>query len=68
MRGLVQAVIIAHTALKEYLQRFGYDPEPINPGSWRHNNNGIKFTLVVDDFGIKYKRKEGAMNLIHTLQ
>ena len=54
MYGLVQAVIIAHTALKEHLQPFGYEPAPITPGLWRQNKNGINFTLVVDNFGIKY--------------
>ena len=51
--GLVHAGIIAHTALKEHLQPFGYEPALITPGLWRHNKNGITFNLVVDDFGIK---------------
>ena len=66
--GLFQAGIIAHKALKEHIQIFGYEPEPITPGLWRHNKNGITFTLVVDNFGIKYRRKEDTMNLIHALQ
>ena len=53
MYGIVQAGIIAHTALKRHLQPFGYEPAPITPGLWRHNKNGITFTLVVDNFGIK---------------
>ena len=65
MYSLVQAVIIAHTAVKEDLRPFGNDPAPITPGLWRYNNNGIIFTLVVDDFGIKYQRKEDALHLIH---
>ena len=55
--GLVQAGIIAHTALNEHLQLFGYEPAPITPGLWHHNKNGITFTLVVDNFGIRYKIK-----------
>ena len=55
--GLVQSVIIAHTVLKEHLRPFGYEPTPITPGLWPHNNNGITFTLVVENFGIKYQRK-----------
>ena len=58
MYGIFQAGIIAHTALKEHLRAFGYDPAPITPGLWGHNKNGITFILVVKDFGIKYKRKE----------
>ena len=51
--GIFQAGIITHTALKENIWQFRYEPVTINPGLWRHNNNGIKFTLVVDYFGIK---------------
>ena len=68
MYGLVQTGIIAHTALKEYLCPFGYEPVPITPGLWRHNNNEITFTVVVEIFGIKYQRKEDALQLIHALQ
>ena len=57
MYGLFQAGIIANTALKGHLRPFGYEPAPITPGLWRHNKNVITFTLVVDDFGIKYKSK-----------
>ena len=53
MYGLVQAGIISHMALKEHLQPFGYEPAPITPVLWRRNKNGITFTLVVDEFGIK---------------
>ena len=66
--GLFQPGIIAHTALKEHLQPFGYEPVSITPGLWLHNKNVIKFTLVFDNFEIKYKRKYDAMHLIHALQ
>ena len=68
MYGIVQAGIISHTALKEHLRPFIYEPAPITPGLWRFNKNGIIFTLVVDEFGIKYKRKEDEMHIIHALQ
>ena len=68
MCGLFQAGIIEHMALKENLCPLGYDPEPIMPGLWRHNNNGITFTLVVDDFGIIYHRREDAQHHINALQ
>ena len=55
MYGLVHTGIIAHTALKEHLRPFIYEPTPITPGLCRHNNNLIAFTLVVNNFGIKYK-------------
>ena len=68
MYGIVQAGIIAHKALKEHLRPFGYEPAIITPLLWRHNKNGITFTPVVNDFGIKYQIKEDALNFIHALQ
>ena len=68
MYGLVQLVIIVCTALKEHLHPFGYDPVPITPGLWRHKNNGIKLTLVVDNFGIRYQIREEALHPINALQ
>ena len=53
MCGLVQACIIAHMELTEHLRPFRYEPAPINMGLRRHNKNGITFTFVVGDFGIK---------------
>ena len=47
MYRLVQAKIIAHTALKENLQPFGYEPVPITPVFWCHNNNGMVNLLLV---------------------
>ena len=35
---------------------------------FRHVDNGTNFTLVVDDCGVKYATKEGALHLIDTLQ
>ena len=67
MYGLVQKGIISHTALREHLRPFGYEPAPITTGLWRHNKNGINFTLMVDNFGIKYQRKEDALHLIYAI-
>ena len=55
-------------ALKEHLHPFGYEPAPIIPGLWHHNKNGITFTLVVDNFGIRYQRREDAQHLINSFQ
>ena len=65
---LVQAGITAHTELKEHLQPFGYEPVPITSGLWRHNKNGINFTLVFDNYWIKYHWKEEALHVIHALK
>ena len=53
MCGLVQALIITNTFLKEHLQQFEYEPVPITSGFWHHKNNVITFTLMVDDFRVR---------------
>ena len=67
MYWLVQAIIIEHTDLKEHLCPFIYEPATINPGLWLRNINGINFTLVVNEFGIRYQRREETLCLINTL-
>ena len=34
---------------------------------FRHDSNGVTFSLVVDDFGVKYTERAGAQHLIDTL-
>ena len=38
------------------------------PGLWKHDWRPIQFTLVVDDFGVKYIGKEHAQHLFKTIQ
>jgi hypothetical protein len=38
------------------------------PGLWTHTTRPISFTLVVDDFRVKYVGKENAMHLISFLK
>jgi hypothetical protein len=38
------------------------------PGLWKHSTHPIAFTLVVDDFGVKYVGKEHADHLIQCLE
>ena len=54
MYELPQAGKIANNKLKLHLAKFGYEPAPITPGLWRHHIRPLQFSLVVDDFGIKY--------------
>ena len=37
-------------------------------GLWKHNSQPIKFTSVVDDFGVKYLGKEHALHLKAALE
>ncbi len=38
------------------------------PGLWKHNSCPIAFSLVVDNFGVKYVGKENAQHLLGTIQ
>ena len=50
MYGLIQEGIISHMTLKEHLHPFIFKHAKITPGLWSHNNDGIKFTLMVNNF------------------
>jgi hypothetical protein len=67
MYGLPQAGIIANERLTKFLKPHGYAPCPITPGLWQHSTRSIKFSLVVDDFGIKYTDKADADHLMSVL-
>ena len=68
MYGLPQAGIIAYHALRDHLQPHGYQPCRYTPGLWKHDTRDLRFCLVVDDFGVKYKNKDDANHLIAALQ
>ena len=67
MYGLPQAGIIANQQLVKRLAPFGYAPVTHTPGLWKHLYRPILFSVVVDDFGVKYVGKEHAQHLIDTL-
>merc|ERR1712155_271516 len=66
--GLPQAGILANKLLKKRLAKQGYFEMPHTPGLWRHCSRPITFTLVVDDFGIKYQGQEHAEHLLKALR
>ena len=65
---LPQAGKIANDKIKLHLAKFGYDPAPITSGLWRHQTLPLQFSLVVDDFGIKYERQEDITHLLDALK
>ena len=67
MYGLPQAGLLAQQRLIAHLAQYGYH-ETATLCLFRHASNGTAFTLVVDDFGIKYATPEGAQHLIRTLR
>jgi hypothetical protein len=68
MYGLPQAGLIANKLLESRLNKHGYRQSKLVPGLWRHDTCPIQFTLVVDDFGVKYVGKENAFHLRHILE
>ena len=68
MYGLPQAGMLANNLLKERLQKHGYFEVAHTPGLFAHKTRPIWFTLVVDDFGIKYVGKEHADHLMSVLR
>ena len=63
MYGLPQAGLLANELLEKRLNQNGYFQSKIIPGLWKHKTRPITFTLVVDDFGVKYVGKEHAEHL-----
>jgi hypothetical protein len=68
MCGLPQAGIIAQQLLEERLEKDGYCQSKTTPGLWTHDTCPISFSLVVDDFGVKYVGEENAQHLLDTVQ
>eukprot|EP00957_Ditylum_brightwellii_P193509 14735874-Ditylum_brightwellii.AAC.1 len=68
MYGLPQAGTLANEQLTEYLALYGYFPTRCTPRLWQHTTRDIQFTLVVDDFGIKYTNKVDVLNLLNAIQ
>jgi hypothetical protein len=68
MYGLPQSGLIANELLEKRLNEHGYQQSKLVPGLWQHNTHPIQFTLVVDDFGVKYVGKEHARHLKKVLE
>eukprot|EP00536_Pseudo-nitzschia_multiseries_P011790 jgi/Psemu1/30041/gm1.30041_g len=65
--GLKQSGKIAHDDLVDHLQQYGYHKAPHTEGLFLHDERDISFTLVVDDFGIKYTQQEGVDHLVEAV-
>jgi hypothetical protein len=67
MHGLKQAGILGNQILQQILAQYGYYPARHTPGLWLHKTRSIAFTLVVDDFSVKYVGKDNAHHLRNAL-
>ena len=67
MCGLPQAGIIAQKLLEERLNEEGCHQSKTTPGFWKHDWRPVSFSLVVDDFGVKYVGEKHAEHLLKVL-
>jgi hypothetical protein len=57
--GLKQTGSLANQLLQKCLAPFGYYPARHTPGLWLHKTRSIAFSLILDDYTVKY----GANNM-----
>ena len=65
--GLPQAGLLSEVSLIKLLRNNDYIQCPNTPMLFRHKTRNIAFSLVVDDFGVKYKNKIDADHLVSIL-
>jgi hypothetical protein len=68
MYGLPKWGQISNDRLTKFLAPHGYTPVPITPGLWKYKDRPTTFTLVVNDFGVKYTNQDDADHLMNTLK
>ena len=66
--GLPQAGKLSQDRLIMHLAKHGYTQCPNTPCLFVHATNGVAFTLVVDDFLIKFKERKAADHLLEALR
>jgi hypothetical protein len=62
--GLPLADILANKSLCRKLAPFGYYESVNTLGLWQHESRPLTFTLVVDDFGVKFVIKDNVDHLM----
>ena len=68
MFDLPLAGSLGHDLLEEQINKEGYFQSKIIPGFWKHKDRALQSTLIVNDFGIKYIKREDLDHLIQTLE
>ena len=68
MYGLPQAGRISQDQLVKHLAMYGYGQCQNTPCLFKHETNSVMFTLVVDDFCIKYKDKQDLQHFLDAIQ
>ena len=65
--GVKESGKIANDDLVKHLKEFDY-VKTNTAGLFRHKTRNLNFTLVVDDFGIKYTNKDDVDHLINAIR
>jgi len=68
MYGMKEAARLSYELLKSRLKKYEFNSTERNPCLFRHKNRSIGFILTVDDFLIKWKKKEDLDYLINSLE
>ena len=66
--GIKQYGRLSSDRLTKNLVRNGYAPVPHTPSLWRHHTPNLVFSLIVNNFLIKYTHKGDADHLLKSLQ
>jgi hypothetical protein len=65
---LPQAGILVNELLQRNLAKDGYRPTKHTHSLWKHDTSPVSFSLVVDDFVVKYVGREHAEHLIKCIK
>ena len=68
MPGLKQAGKLANKRLEKHLRKYGYAPGAQTPTFWIHSALPITFTVLVDNFDVKYTGKHTALHFLDALR
>ena len=66
--GLLQAGVVANELLEKWIAKHSYSQRKLVQGLWSHEWRPIQFTLVIDNFEVKYVGNKHAEHLIYVLQ
>eukprot|EP00804_Cyclotella_cryptica_P014207 CCRYP_005619-RA/>CCRYP_005619-RA protein AED:0.39 eAED:0.38 QI:0/0/0/1/0/0/2/0/308 len=66
--GLPQVGVLANKLLKQRLATDGYFELPHTPGLFKHISRPVQFSVVVDNFGIKYIGQQHLKHLIASIK
>ncbi len=68
MYRLPQSGIILQELLAKRLQEHRYSQSKTTPGLWTHEWRPISFSLIINDFGVKYVGEKHAQHLLQMVQ